>query len=113
MDEPGRLSHVRVGECPSRVQPDGARLQSAPCAEYSRRRGHGEGGRGLKVAETALNRPITALSAPLRCIRRQTAPKTMKISHRSPLATEPFSCRAFSHDLFDFCTEGKVLLPRL
>ena len=51
MDEPGRLFHARLGQCPSRVQPDGPRL--------SRRRGHGEGGRGLKVAEAALN------SAPL------------------------------------------------
>jgi hypothetical protein len=33
--------------------------------KYSRRRRHGEGRPGLKVAEAALNRPITAHSAPL------------------------------------------------
>ena len=54
IDEPGRLSDARVGECPRRVQSYGARLQSAPGADYSRRRGHGEGGRGLKVAKPAL-----------------------------------------------------------
>src|ERR1700709_900824 len=48
MDEPGRVSDAWPGEGPRRVQPDRARLQSPPGAEYRRvRRVDGRRG-GLK-----------------------------------------------------------------
>ena len=54
MDESGRVPHARPRKGARRVQPDGARLQFAPCAQHSRNGQDDGGGRRLTGAHIAL-----------------------------------------------------------
>ena len=51
MDEPGRLPDAGPRQCPRRVQPDRARLQSPPSAQYPRRRSDDRGRPSMKGAQ--------------------------------------------------------------
>src|SRR5208283_550227 len=74
MDEPGSLPHARPRKSARRVQPDGARLQSASGTQHSRHGKADGGGSGVKTPQIALDRTARPASGRSRKPKRDQEP---------------------------------------
>ena len=93
MDASGRLSDARPRQRARRVQPDGARLQSAPRPQHPRRQGDDRRRRGLRAARLICAHvgPWT----PLRPHWEANGAKAAEILYRPPLAPPMLNPRSF------------------
>src|SRR5208283_4334057 len=112
MDESGSLPHARPRKSARRVQPDGARLQSASSVQYP---WHGKAdGRpgGMKTPQIAPDRAARVAAGRFKKPKRGQQPilagngETPVIPTATPLAI--FNLPPFSHGLLKFCTFQNV-----